>query len=154
MVMDMVFSLDSVFTAVGLSGQLLVMIPAVIIAVTIMMIFADPISNFINKHAEMKILALTFIMAIGVLLVLEGLDLVTGIQLLGMGIENLMVYFAMIFSLVLEFIQMRYNKNLNRMHEEIAEHKAAMEAAGASAVADGEPSPVVDSATGESDSES
>lgn len=123
MLMDIVFSLDSVFTAVGLSGQLLVMVPAVIIAVTIMMVFADPISNFINRHAEMKILALTFIVAIGVLLILEGFDLVTGIQLLGMGIENLMVYFAMVFSLILEFIQMRYDKNLSRLNEEMAARK-------------------------------
>lgn len=124
MVMDIVFSLDSVITAVGLSGHLLVMIPAVIIAVMIMIIFADPISDFINRHAEIKILALTFITTIGVLLVIEGLSITTGIEMLGMPLENLMVYFAMVFSLVLEFIQMRYDKNLNRMHEEIAAQKA------------------------------
>lgn len=138
MIMDIVFSLDSVITAVGLSGQLLVMIPAVIIAVTVMIIFADPISNFINKHAEMKILALTFITVIGILLILEGLELVTGIELLGMGLENLMVYFAMLFAVVLEFIQMRYNKNLVKMHEEIAEHRAA-NAAGADSADDCNP---------------
>jgi len=120
MVMDLVFSLDSVFTAVGLSGQLLVMIPAVVIAVVLMMIFADPISSFINRHAQMKLLALAFIVAIGVLLVLEGFELTTGIELLGMGLENLMVYFAMIFALVLEFIQMRYTANLERMKAEVA----------------------------------
>lgn len=127
MVMDMVFSLDSIFTAVGLSGQLVIMIPAVVIAVLIMMIFADPISEFINKHAEIKLLALTFITVIGVLLILEGLDFVTGMELLGMGIENLMVYFAMFFSLVLQFIQMRYRRNLAKMHAEIEEHRAACE---------------------------
>lgn len=125
MVMDIVFSLDSVFTAVGLSGHILIMVPAVIIAVTVMIVFADPISNFINKHAEMKILALTFIAAIGVLLILEGTGFVTGIELLGMGLENIIVYFAMIFSLVLEFIQMRYNKNLAKLHQDIARQKNA-----------------------------
>ena len=70
MVMDLVFSIDSVITAVGLAEHLIVMILAVMIAVFIMMIFIDPISNFINSHPEMKILALVFICAIGVLLVL------------------------------------------------------------------------------------
>lgn len=127
MVMDIVFSLDSVITAVGLSGHLAVMIPAVIIAVAVMIIFADPISDFINNHAEMKILALVFITVIGMLLILEGLELVTGIELMGMGLENIVVYFAMAFSVVLELIQMRYNRNLEKMHAEIAEHKAKIE---------------------------
>lgn len=129
MIMDMVFSLDSVFTAVGLSGQLLIMIPAVIVAVLIMIIFADPISEFINEHAEMKILALVFIAVIGVLLILEGFELVSGIELLGMGLENLMVYFAMVFAVVLELVQMRYNKNLAKMHAEIEQYRLEQETA-------------------------
>ncbi len=71
MVMDIVFSLDSVITAAGLSGHILVMIIAVIGAVSLMIIFADPISNFINRNYEIKIVALTFIMLVGVELLLE-----------------------------------------------------------------------------------
>lgn len=119
MVMDVIFSLDSVITAVGMSGQLLIMIIAVMTAVTIMMVFADVISDFINTHAEMKILALAFIAMIGVLLIYEGLHLECGIEILGMGVEKLMVYFAMIFSLILELIQMRYNNNLWRFKSQL-----------------------------------
>ena len=119
MIMDIIFSLDSVITAAGVSGQLLIMIPAVIIAVCIMIAFADPISDFINRHAEMKILALTFIAMIGVLLITEGLHLELGIEILGMEVEKLVVYFAMIFAVILEAIQMRYNKNLKVFHAEL-----------------------------------
>ncbi|MCI8367490.1 MAG: TerC family protein [Eggerthellaceae bacterium] len=125
MVMDIVFSIDSVITAVGLAEHLIIMILAVIIAVILMMIFIDPISNFINKHAEMKILALVFITAIGVLLVLDSSGFHTDIELLGMHVEKLMVYFAMIFAVVLEFIQMRYNSNLAKWHAELAQQQAA-----------------------------
>ena len=121
MLMDVIFSLDSVITAVGMSGQLLIMIIAVMVAVFIMIIFADPISDFINTHAEMKILALAFIAMIGVLLVYEGLHLECGVVLLGMDVEKLLVYFSMIFSLVLELVQMRYNNNLWRFKTELLE---------------------------------
>ncbi len=73
MVMDVVFSLDSVITAAGLSGKLLVMIIAVIGAVSIMIVFADPISNFINRNPEIKILALSFITLVGVELLLQSM---------------------------------------------------------------------------------
>ena len=121
MVMDVVFSIDSVITAVGLAEHLIIMILAVIIAVILMMIFIDPISNFINKHAEMKILALVFITAIGVLLVLDSSGFHTDIELLGMHVEKLMVYFAMVFAIVLEVIQMRYNANVRRYEAERAQ---------------------------------
>lgn len=121
MVMDVVFSIDSVITAVGLAEHLIVMIAAVIIAVVIMMVFIDPISDFINSHAEMKILALVFIAAIGVLLVLDSLGITTGIEVLDMHLEKLMVYFAMVFAVVLELIQMRYNGNLARYRQKSAE---------------------------------
>lgn len=71
MVMDIVFSLDSVITAAGLSGQILVMVIAVIGAVTVMIIFADPISNFINRNYEVKVVALAFIFLVGIELLLE-----------------------------------------------------------------------------------
>ena len=117
MVMDLVFSIDSVITAVGLAEHLIIMILAIII----MMVFIDPISNFINRHAEMKILALVFITAIGVLLVLDSSGFHTDIELLGMHVEKLMVYFAMVFAVVLELIQMRYNSNLAKWNQQLAE---------------------------------
>ena len=111
MVMDIVFSIDSVITAVGLAEYLIVMILAVIVAVLIMMLFIDPIADFINRNVEMTILALVFISVIGILLVLEGLDFHSGIMMLGMDAEKIMVYFAMAFSVLLELIQMRFRKN-------------------------------------------
>ncbi|MDO5117222.1 MAG: TerC family protein [Eggerthellaceae bacterium] len=114
MIMDIVFSIDSVITAVGLAQYLIIMILAVMIAVFIMMAFIDPIADFINHHVEMKILALFFITVIGILLLSEGLHINSGIVVLDMYVEKLMVYFAMIFSFVIQLIQMRYNKNLRR----------------------------------------
>ena len=111
MVMDIVFSIDSVITAVGMADHLIVMIIAVMFAVFLMMAFIDPISNFINGHPEMKMLALTFIVAIGVLLVMDSAGFHTGMELVHMPLEKLMVYFAMVFCIVLELVQMRYNKN-------------------------------------------
>lgn len=114
MLMDVVFSIDSVITAVGLADHLIIMIVAVVVAILLMMVFIDPISNFINKNAEMKILALTFIAMIGLLLVLDSLGIHTGITLLDMSLEKLMVYFAMLFSVVMEVIQIRYRNNLDK----------------------------------------
>lgn len=111
MVMDLVFSIDSVITAVGLAQHLIIMILAVIIAVVLMMVFIDAISNFINQHTEIKILALVFIVMIGTLLTLDGLGINSGIEILDMHLEKLMVYFAMVFSIILELIQMKYKKN-------------------------------------------
>ena len=111
MIMDLVFSIDSVITAVGLAQHLIIMILAVIIAVVLMMVFIDAISNFINQHTEMKILALVFIVMIGILLTLDGLGINSGIEILDMHLEKLMVYFAMVFSIILELIQMKYKKN-------------------------------------------
>lgn len=120
MIMDIVFSIDSVITAVGLADHLFIMIAAVIIAILIMMIFIDPISKFINENVEMKILALVFIAAIGALLVLDSLGITTGIELLGMHLEKLMMYFAMVFAIILELIQMRFNSNLREYEKELA----------------------------------
>jgi len=121
MVMDIVFSIDSVITAVGLADHLIVMILAVMIAVFLMMIFIDPISDFINRNAEMKILALTFIAVIGVLLVLDSLGINSGIEVLDMHMEKLMVYFAMLFSVVIQLIQLRYKSNLTRYRKDAAD---------------------------------
>ena len=127
MVMDLVFSIDSVITAVGLANHLIIMIIAVMTAIVIMMLFIDQISDFINRHVEMKILAVVFISAIGVLLVLDGLGINSGIEVLDMHAEKLMVYFSMVFALILEIIQMRYNKNLEE-YEASKAAKAADEA--------------------------
>ncbi len=119
MVMDLVFSLDSVITAVGLVGSLPIMITAVIFAVLVMIVFADPLSDFINDHADIKILALTFILLVGVLLVLKGLSI---------EIPETTVYFAMFFSLVVNLIQMRYRSNLEKMLAEVAAQAPALSA--------------------------
>ena len=119
MVMDIVFSIDSVITAVGLADHLIIMIIAVIVAVLIMMVFIDPIADFIDRNAEMKILALTFIAMIGLLLVLDSLGINSGIEVLDMHMEKLMVYFAMLFSVIMELVQIRYKNNLKKYHEEI-----------------------------------
>ena len=118
MVMDLVFSIDSVITAVGLAEHLIIMIMAVIFAIVIMMVFIDAIADFINRHTEMKILALVFITVIGLLLFFDSLGINSGIEVLGMHMEKLMVYCAMVFAVVLELIQMRYSSNLAKWKEE------------------------------------
>lgn len=98
MVLDIVFSLDSVITAVGLVNQLPVMIAAIVISVAIMMAAATPVSNFIAKHQTMKMLALSFLLLIGVVLVGEGI---------GQHISKGYIYFAMAFAFVVEMINTR-----------------------------------------------
>lgn len=128
MVMDLVFSIDSVITAVGMAEHLIIMIIAVMLAVILMMVFIDPISNFINGHPQMKILALTFIVAIGLLLVIDSVGFHTGIEVLHMPMEKLMVYFAMVFAVILELIQMRFLSNLEAYKAELAAGKEKNEA--------------------------
>ena len=96
-VMDLIFSLDSVITAVGMVDEILVMIAAVIAAVGVMVVFADRISNFVSRHPTLKMLALSFLMLIGVMLVAEGI---------GTHIQKGYIYFAMAFSLLVEFLNM------------------------------------------------
>ncbi|MDR2036232.1 MAG: TerC family protein [Coriobacteriales bacterium] len=124
MIMDVVFSIDSVITAVGLSGELVIMIIAVMIAVFAMMLFINSISRVINNHPEMKILALVFIVAIGGLLVLDSLGVHAGWELFGIALEKALVYFAMIFSIILTIVQMRYNKHFNEWRETLAKSTA------------------------------
>lgn len=104
-VMDIIFSLDSVITAVGIADHLWVMIGGVVIAMIVMITFADAVSNFINKYASLKILALAFLLMIGTLLTAEALEFT---------IPKGFVYFAMFFSLGVELIQIRYEANLER----------------------------------------
>lgn len=105
MVLDVVFSLDSVITAVGMADHLIVMMAAVIIAVGVMMIFAKRIGDFVNEHPTMKILALAFLLLIGVLLVAEGV---------GQHVSKATIYFAMGFALLIEVVNMR--RQANREH--------------------------------------
>jgi predicted tellurium resistance membrane protein TerC len=100
---DLVFSLDSVITAVGMVSHIEVMIAAVIVSVAVMMIAAAPISNFVNKHPAVKVLALAFLIMIGVALIGEGLDF---------HIPKGYIYFAMAFSVGVEFVNIRI-KNRN-----------------------------------------
>jgi predicted tellurium resistance membrane protein TerC len=102
MLLDIVFSLDSVITAVGMAKELWVMIAAVVIAVGVMLAFADAISHFIEDHPTMKILALSFLILIGVMLILEGV---------GTHVEKGYVYFAMAFSLSVEMVNIRIRKS-------------------------------------------
>jgi predicted tellurium resistance membrane protein TerC len=98
---DIVFSLDSVITAVGMAQALWVMITAVVIAVLIMMVFSGAISRFIEKHPAMKVLALSFLILIGVTLIAEGT---------GRHFDRGYIYFAMAFALGVEFVNMRVRK--------------------------------------------
>ena len=101
MVLDIVFSLDSVITAVGMAEHIEVMIMAVVISVVIMLVFAKPIGDFVNRYPSMKILALSFLLLIGVLLTAEGL---------GQHLNKGYIYFAMAFSLGVELLNIRRQK--------------------------------------------
>jgi predicted tellurium resistance membrane protein TerC len=120
-VMDIVFSLDSVITALGMSGDLIIMILAVMIAVIMMIILANPISEFINNNPEIKILALVFIVAIGVKLIVESLGVEIVVEGTHVEVVDVMLYFAMAFSLLLTGLQMWYHRRLARMQAEFAE---------------------------------
>ncbi len=132
--MDVVFSLDSVITAVGMVDHVIIAAIAIVIAIVFMMAFADAVSDFINKNPEVKLLALFFIMTIGALLIVEffGFEHIGGTVVDGTVVGAVeikwFVYFSMFFSLVVTLLQMRYNRNLNKMHAEIAAHKEALEA--------------------------
>ncbi len=94
---DIIFSLDSVITAVGIADDLPIMIAAVILAVLVMIAFSDAISNFINQHPSIKMLALSFLILIGAMLIAEGS---------GHHIQKGYIYFAMFFSLTVEMLNL------------------------------------------------
>ncbi|MBY0546895.1 MAG: TerC family protein [Candidatus Obscuribacterales bacterium] len=96
-ILDIVFSLDSVITAVGMVDQIWVMIVAVIVSILIMMIFATPVSNFIHKYPTVKMLALSFLLLIGVVLIAEGF---------GQHISKAYIYAAMAFSIFVEILNL------------------------------------------------
>ncbi len=99
---DMVFSFDSIITAVGMARHVEIMIIAVIIAMIIMFLFADRISAFIHKHPTLKMLALSFLLMVGFSLFFEGLEPVHGSH-----IQKGYIYFAMVFSFAVELLNMR-----------------------------------------------
>ena len=101
LLLDIVFSLDSVITAVGMANQLSIMVTAMVIAMLIMLVSAAAISDFIDRHPSLKILALAFLLLIGVMLVAEGM---------GSHMEKGYIYFAMAFSLLVELLNMRYRR--------------------------------------------
>ena len=102
-VLDIVFSLDSVITAVGMASHLPVMILAIIIAVGVMMFAAKPIGDFVDTHPTLKILALAFLVLVGISLIAESLDI---------HIPKGYIYFAMGFSVVVEMINIRMRKRI------------------------------------------
>ena len=126
--LDIVFSLDSVITAVGMADDLAVMIIAVIIAVGIMLFAATPLSEFVNNHPTLKILALSFLLLIGLSLLMEGLH---------QHISKGYIYFAMGFSVFVEILNLRvrssepvqlhsrYSSTGRKRHKSAAEKKAA-----------------------------
>lgn len=111
--LDIVFSLDSVITAVGMisttygEAGIYIMVAAVIISIVAMMLFAGPIGSFVQRHPTIKMLALSFLLLIGVMLVAEGL---------GQHIPKGYIYFAMAFSVIVEILNMRLRKKVEPVH--------------------------------------
>ena len=120
MLLDIVFSLDSVITAVGMADELSIMVAAVVIAVGVMMLSAGTISEFVNRHPTVKVLALSFLLLIGLSLIGEGFDL---------HIPKGYIYFAMGFSVFVEMINLRVRKGTPvKLHQPyVADTKAATE---------------------------
>ncbi len=106
---DIIFSFDSILTAVGLTKQIIIMVIAVIISIGIMMVFAGKISEFIAKHPSMEVLALGFLILIGFMLFLEGLHY---------EIPKGYIYFAVAFSLLIEMVNIRVRNRRNRIKKE------------------------------------
>ncbi len=100
-VLDIVFSFDSILTAIGMTDQIAIMIMAVIVSLVVMLIFAGRIASFIEKHPTLQILALSFLILIGVVLIADGLH---------QHISKGYIYFSVAFSLVVEVINMRVRK--------------------------------------------
>ena len=112
--LDAVFSLDSVITAVGMVDQISIMIAAVVVSIAFMMLFAGPVSNFVSRHPTIKMLALSFLLLIGTTLIAEGLDF---------HVPKGYVYFAMGFSVFVEMLNMRLRRGKSKpvdLHERYA----------------------------------
>lgn len=101
LILDLVFSLDSVITAVGMASRISIMVTAVVVAVGFMMLFAGTISHFVQRHPTIKMLALSFLLLIGVTLIAEGLD---------QHIPKGYIYFAMAFSVFVEMLNLKISR--------------------------------------------
>jgi predicted tellurium resistance membrane protein TerC len=101
LILDLVFSIDSIITAVGMVEQLWIMYIAVVVSVGVMLFASEPISRFVNNHPAFKMLALSFLLLIGVSLIAEGLDF---------HIPKGYIYFSMAFALLVDVFQMKMNK--------------------------------------------
>ncbi|MDD3310489.1 TerC family protein [Pseudodesulfovibrio sp.] len=101
MLLDIVFSLDSVITAVGMAQHLTVMIAAIVIAVGVMLLFSRPVSTFVSNHPTVQMLAFAFLLLVGIFLMAEGMH---------KHIDRGYIYFAMAFSLFVEFLNLRMKK--------------------------------------------
>lgn len=111
LLLDIVFSLDSIITAIGMANQLAIMVAAVIIAVGFMMLFSGKISAFVEKHPTVKMLALSFLLLIGVSLIADGF---------GMHIPKGYIYFSMAFSVIVEMLNLKLRRGtpvkLHQLH--------------------------------------
>ncbi|MBO6513125.1 MAG: TerC family protein [Phycisphaerales bacterium] len=116
LLLDLVFSLDSVITAVGMTTNYYIMATAVIISIAVMLAFAGPIARFVSKHPSMKNLALAFLVLIGVLLVAEGI---------GEHFNRGYIYFAIVFAFLLELINMQTDKKAARKRRQAVAQKIA-----------------------------
>lgn len=106
-VVDMVFSLDSIITAVGMVDEIAVMIAAVVVSVGLMMVFAKQIGDFVSAHPSVKMLALSFLVVVGIVLIADGFD---------HHVPKGYVYFAMAFSLMVELLNIRARKKRSPPH--------------------------------------
>lgn len=113
LLLDIVFSLDSIITALGMANQVFIMVAAVVMAVGFMMLFSGKISAFVEKHPTIKMLALSFLLLIGMALIGDGLD---------MHIPKGYIYFAMAFSVIVEMLNLRLRRGTPvRLHNQYGE---------------------------------
>ncbi|RAV98599.1 TerC family protein [Pseudochryseolinea flava] len=110
--LDIIFSFDSILTAVGLTSEIIIMIIAVVLSIGIMIIFSGRISEFIHKHPSMEVLALGFLILIGFMIFLEGL---------GKEVPKGYIYFAIVFSMIIEMINIRVRNRRKKAKEEFHE---------------------------------
>jgi predicted tellurium resistance membrane protein TerC len=110
LLLDIVFSLDSVITAIGMAEHVPIMVAAMVIAMIVMLVSMNAVAGFVERHPSVKILALAFLLLIGVVLVAEGF---------GQHVSKGYIYFAMAFSLLVELLNMRYRKQ----HKAVALHR-------------------------------
>lgn len=114
LLLDLVFSFDSILTAIGLVNQVWIMIVAVVVAMIIMLVFSGAIAKFINKHPTIKMLALSFLLLIGFMLVIEGLHF---------HVPKGYIYFAIFFSLFVEMLNLRMRRKSKPIQLRLQEYK-------------------------------